>query len=572
MSRLTARFSFVLTDAQRFLILAVLIGVFTGVIVVCFHAAIELVEWGVHDAATSVVARVLLPAIGAALAALVVFQVPAAAGSGIVQTKSALYVSNGRIPFSAVPGKFIACVLSIGTGTPLGPEDPALLMGAGVASKLGSTFGLSRRSMRHIAPVGAAAGIAAAFNTPITGVLFVMEEVVAGWDAAVMGSIVLAAVSSVVTTRLFLGESPLFRVPEVAAIASPREVLLYVALGAASGLFATVYVRGVALLRYRLGAFRLPVGLAPLIAGLAIGGVGLAYPEILGTGYRAMDAALNAQYSWSTMATLAAAKLLVAGLAFAAGTPGGLFAPTLFLGVMLGGAFGGLAPAAAPLVMAPSQSTLALAGMAGVFAGVFRAPMTAVFMTFELSGTSASILPAMITSTLGFLIARQFHRQSILDLVAEHEGAVLPSARVGRAEEPLHVEDALRTDPATVAIIRAAESPAAVLSAMSDAATHVLVEWPRGTWAVAPAPAVTALVAAGTDVRGLSPEAGFVSVGVIYPDELLDVAIRLLARAPVVPVVSRVDEHELLGVVTVADVRQAYRFNDPQAAAPDPGA
>ncbi len=130
----------------------------------------------------------------------------------------------------------------------------------------------------------------------------------------------------------------------------------------------------------------------------------------------------------------------------------------------------------------------------------------------------------------------------------------------------------MRTDPATVAIIRAAESPAVVLSAMREAATHVLVEWPRGTWAVAPAPALMALVAAGTDVRGLSPEAGFVSVGVIYPDELLDVAIRLLARAPVVPVVSRVDEHELLGVVTVADVRQAYRFNDPQAAAPDPGA
>ena len=128
------------------------------------------------------------------------------------------------------------------------------------------------------------------------------------------------------------------------------------------------------------------------------------------------------------MALLAVAKLLVAALAFGSGTPGGLFAPTLFLGVMLGGTFAGSRRRCCP--SAGPQSTLVLAGMAGVFAGVFRAPMTAVFMAFELSGTSASIVPAMITSTLGYLTARQLHRTSLLDLVAEDEGAVLPSSRL----------------------------------------------------------------------------------------------------------------------------------------------
>jgi CIC family chloride channel protein len=484
--------------------------------------------------------------------------VPAAAGSGIVRTKSALYVSDGHIPLAAVPGKFVACVVSIGTGTPLGPEDPALLMGAGLASRLGSTFGLTRQTMRLIAPVGAAAGIAAAFNTPITGVLFVMEEVVAGWDAAVMGSIVLAAVSSVVTARMFLGENPLFRVPDVAGMASPVEALTYVALGVAAGLFATAYVRGAALLRYRLGAFQLPVAVGPLLAGLVVGGVGLIVPDVLGTGYRSMDAALNLQYAWETMAWLAAAKLLVAALAFAVGTPGGLFAPTLFLGVMLGGAFGGLAPDLWPT--APmSQSMLALAGMAGVFAGVFRAPMTAVFMTFELSGTSASILPAMVTSTLGFLIARQFQRTSILDLVAQHEGANLPSARLARADLPLHIEDVLQAPRSVVQIDgQRALSDALGAADIDETADPLLVHLPGRTWAVIPRQALEALAAEGAGATALVSHPALVRVAPAYPDELLDVALRMLARAPVVPVVSRLDDGRLLGVVTFDDVRRAY--------------
>ncbi len=542
-------------DARQFLLLAVLIGVCTGLLIVCFHAAIELVDWYVRDASVGPVARVLVPGLGAAVAALIVYLVPAGAGSGIVQTKSALFVSDGRIPFSAVPSKFAACVLSIGTGTPLGPEDPALLMGAGLASRLGSTFGLTRRTMRMIAPIGAAAGIASAFNTPITGVLFVMEEVVAGWDAAVMGSIVLAAVSSVVTTRMFLGESPLFRVPDVGAIASPQEVLAYVALGVACGLFATVYVRSATLLRYRAGAFRLPVAVGPLLAGFVVGGVGLLVPEVLGTGYRPMDAALNLQYTWETMAWLAAAKLLLAGLAFAVGTPGGLFAPTLFLGVMLGGTFGGLAPSLIPMVpTAPGMLTLA--GMAGVFAGVFRAPMTAVFMTFELSGTSASILPAMITSTLGFLIARQFQRTSILDLVAQHEGANLPSSRLARAEEPLHVEDVLRPASPTVAIVDGHRTVADVLKTVHPDATHVLVSLSDQDWGVGQRQSLEA-VADGAAIR-MADVTSLARVQPAHPDELLDVVLRLLARSPVVPVVSRLDDRHVLGVVTLDDVRQAY--------------
>jgi CIC family chloride channel protein len=542
-------------DTQRFLLLSVLIGLVAGLLIVCFHVSIDLVAWAAADWLRHPVLRVALPGAGALAAVLLLRRVlPAGRGSGIVQTKSALYELNGYIPVSAVPGKFAACTISIGTGAPLGPEDPALLMGAGVASTLGRFFRLSRRSMRHVAPIGAAAGIAAAFNTPITGVLFVMEEVVAAWDAAVLGSIVLAAASAVVTTRWFLGDTPLFRVPELPPLADPRELVVFVVLGVAAGLLATAYVRAVVGLRRRLGPqSRMPPMLGPFTAGCAVGLVGLWFPEVLGAGYRGMDAALHSQYPWTYLAILGVAKLGVAALAFGTGVPGGLFAPTLFLGVMLGGAVGGLAPQIVPVATSPAAAYV-LAGMGGVFAGVFRTPMSAVFMAFELSATHVVIVPAMITATLGFLVARILQRTPLLDIVAEDEGAVLPSARAQREEEPLRVEHALsHAVPELLPTSSVAEARAALEAAGSPVG---LVRLDGRGWAAFdgatddPSDARAAATRVAEVVHGPLP--------VTHPDEPLDAVLRLLARHPVLPVVSRLDPQRRLGAVTLADVHRAY--------------
>ena len=550
-------------ETQRFLVLSVLIGLVTGLLIVCFHVSIDLVSWLTTDAAIHPVLSVLMPAAGALAAFMLIRHVtPSAKGSGIVQTKSALYVSNGFIPAGAVPGKFVACSLSIGSGAPLGPEDPSLLMGASVASSLGRVFRLSKRSMRLIAPVGAAAGIAAAFNTPITGVLFVMEEVVAAWDAAVLGSIVLAAAAAVVTTRWFLGDTPLFAVPVLPPLADPRELVVYALLGVAAGLLSTGYVRAIVAFRQRLGPHSgVPPAVSLLIAGCVVGGVGLWLPEVLGAGYRGMGAALHSQYHWTGLAILGIAKLLLAALAFGAGMPGGLFAPTLFLGVMLGGTAGGIATEMAPFETS-SMTAYVLAGMGGVFAGVFRAPMTAVFMVFELSATHLVIVPAMITATLGFLVARMLQGRPLLAFVAEDEGADLPSAQAQREEEPLRVEQALRTDIPVLApdlpierareVIAAAHAPAALVRldgrgwAVYD---DTLVTEPR-SFESGPAGERTT-VAQSTTLRVLP---------VSHPDEPLDTVLRLLAHHKLVPVVSRLNPQELVGVVTLDDVHRAYGF------------
>jgi CIC family chloride channel protein len=198
----------VFREERFFLVLSVFIGIFSGLAVVCFRFAIEWCR--VHLLGSELIAspaRLLLaPSLAGLVIAVLVIQVfPGARGSGVNQTKAALYIYNGYIPFRTAIGKFMTAALAIGSGHSLGPEDPALQIGAGLASILGRRLHLPRERMRLIAPVGAAAGLAAAFNAPISAVLFVIEEVIGRWSAGILGSVVLSAVSSVVVMRWFLG-------------------------------------------------------------------------------------------------------------------------------------------------------------------------------------------------------------------------------------------------------------------------------------------------------------------------------------------------------------------------------
>lgn len=274
-----------LSEGNLFLFLAIMIGVFSGLAVVCFRITIEWIRLGLLGSALAPPHfRVLLvpAAVGLVVAFLVQRFFLGARGSGVNQTKAAVYVFDGYVPFRTVIGKFVTCALAIGSGQSLGPEDPSLQMGAGIASTLGRRLRLSRDKLRLLAPVGAAAGLAAAFNAPISAVLFVIEEVIGTWSAGALGAIVLAAVSSVVVMRWFLGSEPLFRVPEY-TLAHPAELLAYALLGVIGGLLSLAFTRIIAYFRPRLRAL---AGwthyFQPAIAGLLIGFVGLRVPQTMG--------------------------------------------------------------------------------------------------------------------------------------------------------------------------------------------------------------------------------------------------------------------------------------------------
>jgi chloride channel protein, CIC family len=491
-----------ISETQRFLLLALLIGIFAGLLVVLFHISIDFVSWTTLGALSGRFrfARLLSPAVGALGALFLVKKIfPKAQGSGVNQTKAAIYTSNGYVPSSTIVGKFLACALAIGTGNSLGPEDPSLQMGAGVASRLGRLFQLSRQNMRLIAPVGAAAGIAAAFNTPITGVLFVMEEVLADWSATTVGSILLAAVSAVVTMRLFLGNEPLFRIPAF-ELTHASELLVYWGIGVVGGVLSASFI--VLIERSKRRLEHLPpwtVYILPAAGGFLTGFVGLWFPEVMGAGYDAINSALHGQFTWQVLIYLALAKLLVTLLCFSAGTPGGMFAPALFIGGMLGGGFGGLAHRWWPYPAASAEAYM-LVGMGTFFAGVFRAPITSIFMVFEVSASYVIILPVMIANTTAYLLSRKLHETPFFKMLAEIEGVNLPSAEEKRNFQPLRVEDAMQP----------IASPMAVEPGMR-----------------------------------------------LFPDEPVDAALRLLAVRPRIQVVSRLTS-EVLGTLTLDDVHRAY--------------
>ncbi len=549
----------VLDEPQRFLLLSIVIGIFSGLVVVCFHISLELLNWiTVHPPEHSPqYVLALWPAVGGLAAyALVHFVVPTARGSSVNYTKAAVYASDGYISFRGVLGKFASCTLSIGTGNPMGPEDPSLQMGAGIASLLGRIFHLTRDHMRLIAPIGAAAGIGAAFNTPIAAVLFVMEEVVSAWNAGVLGSIVLASVSAVVVSRWFLGDSPLYTVPEIET-GTYAGLLAYAAIGAIGGTLSAVFttravqLRGIVLkLRERIRVF------LPALAGLLVGLAGLFAPEILGAGYQSVEGALHDRFPWESMLALAALKLALTAVCFSFGTPGGLFAPTLFVGAMLGGGLGVLAQTLMP-GSSGSVGAYVLVGIGAFFAGVFRAPMTSVFMVFELSASYTVILPVMIANTVAFFVARRLERRSVFELAGLQDGLDLPSADARRETPAMHVEDAMQRGRGRVA--EAGITVGQALDRLAESEEHaLLVELRYGTWRWIGERPVRRAAANGEGEAPLRDTQSLLPVVRTYPDMPLDQAMRKLAIYPVLPVTSRVNPNALVGTLTLGDVHGAY--------------
>jgi CIC family chloride channel protein len=553
-----------LRETQLFLLLAVIIGLYSGLAVVLFRIAIEgtkLLAFG-YAPTLPWTRVVLVPTIGGLVVAYLVIRFfPRVRGSGVNQTKAAVYIFDGYIPFSTVIGKFITCAIALGTGQSLGPEDPSLQMGAGIASALGRRLQLSRSKVRLIAPVGAAAGLAAAFNAPISAVLFVIEEVIGNWTAGVLGAIVLSAVSSVIVMRWFLGDEAMFGVPSYHLV-HPAELLAYAALGVIGGLSSLVFVKLIAFARPRLKALpRWTQYLQPAAAGLLIGIMGIWFPQVMGAGYNYIDQALHDQFVWQILAVLAAFKILSTSLSFVSGTPGGMFAPTLFIGAMLGGAVGGVEHHFFPWLTG-GVGAYALVGMGTLFAGFLRVPLTSVFMVLEVSGNYSIILPVMISNTIAYLISRQYQETSLFDLLSRQDGMELPSMEERREEVSLHVEDAMRAYQGTVLSV---EDPVqvAVTAADASAEVFVLVKDGRERWHGIRKDELHQWAPHMRQTDPLNDLLPQTNVPYLHPDQPLDDALRGLAAWPLLPVVSRADLSKLEGVVALPDVLRAYRAATP---------
>jgi len=547
-------------EERLFLILSVFIGLFSGLAVVCFRIAIDWsrIAWLGPVPQSNQLRLIIAPVLASLVVAVLVLHLfPAVRGSGVNQTKAALYIYNGYIPFRTGVGKFLTAALAIGAGHSLGPEDPSLQIGASLASGLGRYLRLSREKLRLLAPVGAAAGLAAAFNAPISAVLFVIEEVIGRWSAGILGSVVLSAISSVVVVRFFLGSEPLFRIPAVGLI-RPQELLAYAALGVIGGLAAIVFAKAIGFFRPRLKALpRWTQYFQPAIAGLLVGLIGyFGAPQVMGAGYGFMDQAMHDQFTWQMLAMLAGLKIISTTASFVSGTPGGMFAPTLFVGAMLGGAVGVVEHIFFP-TLTGSVATYALAGMGVLFAAFLRVPMTSVFMVLEVSGNYSIIIPVIVANTIAYVISRALQPTPIFDLLTRQDGLDLPSLEEQREESILRVEDAMQIAPLPVLEDNETVTEANQEAQGSRADLYLVRLRPTG-WTSVNQEMLSRLANEGKGEMTLGTALPTGRLPYLHPDLPLEMALRYVYQAPIVPVVSRADFGKLEGVISREDVLSKY--------------
>ncbi len=546
-------------EHHLFLALTVIIGVAAGLAAVLFSLAIDLTHHFFFGNQPTGLRLVAVPAGVSVITGILLARFfPGVRGSGIPQTEAAFHLNRGVIPGRVPVGKFLTGVLCVGSGHSMGREGPSVQIGAGLASFIGQRLHLSSARLQSLIPVAAAAALSAAFNTPVAAVIFSLEEIIGDMNASLIGSTVVASVAAVIVERSILGNEPLFRVPPYHLV-HPAELLAYGLLGIVGGGISLLFCKG--LLRARQQFLNMPPwtdALRPAIGGLMVGALFLVTPQVMGVGYEYVDQALNGGMVMRTMVILAAAKLVATVVSYASGNAGGIFAPSLYLGAMVGGATGMLVQQFAPFPTA-GVGAYALVGMGTLFAGIIRAPMTSVFMIFEITQDYQILVPLMVANLLSFMISRRFQPTPVYHALLEQDGVHLPSSTTRAPVGKWRVRDLMIREVSFL-------SPGATVAETWDLAKGMggncyLVGSPGALSGVVTRDGLEDAVRTG---RGGEPIAAcFVEHWPhVHLDQSLEVAMERFSQSPgLLPVVNRRNVAAVEGVVTLDSIMRFLTAN-----------
>ena len=551
------------------LITAVLVGLATGLGAIAFIWLIgvfrlfffEIVQgWFSHWLGRLVI--ILIPALGGLIAGpLITRFAREAKGHGVPEVMQALALRGGRIRPQVVVVKALASAACIGSGGSAGREGPIVQIGSALGSVVGQALHLSTERIRNLVACGAAAGIAAVFNAPIAGTIFAMEVILGEWTTTNFGSIVICAVTASIVSRQILGNHPAFAMPSYRLI-SPWELPLYALLGVLAALIAWLFVTTLYWFEDQFDNWRFSDTFKPAIGGLELGLLALFMPQVLGSGLEVVGEAMAGKMVWQTMVLLAFGKILATGFTLGSGNSGGVFAPSLFIGAMLGGAFGSAAHFLLPGLTAP-YGAYALVGMAALFAAATHAPITAIIIVFEMSGDYRLILPLMFATVVSTFISERLRQENIYTLKLVRRGIQIRSGRDVDVLQSVTVDEVMRTDLNTVA-------PDLTLEPLLDLLTrthhHGLPVQDRNgeIWGIVTITDVDRALAAGVPRSTTVADIGTPrkQMLVAYPDETVDAVLSRMSTRGLgrMPVVRRDKPNQLLGLVRRADIIRAYNL------------
>ena len=440
-------------------ILAVMVGLAAGLGAVGFRLLInffQTIAYGSPHELLEVVrtipwtVKVGIPAAGGLLVGpLVYFLAREAKGHGVPEVMEAVALKGGIIRKRVVLVKSVASAISISTGGSVGREGPIVQIGSAIGSTLGQVLNVSGDRMRALVGCGAAAGIAATFNAPIAGSMFALEVILGDFGLATFSPIVISSVVATAVSRYYLGDTPAFIVPAYQLV-SAWEFPIYLALGFFCAVVGVMFTKTLYRFEDLFDSFSFPEYLKPVIGGLILGVSGLFVPQILGVGYGAMDMALGQQLAWWLMLLLVGAKLLATSITIGSGGSGGVFAPSLYMGVMAGGFFGMVVHHLFPNVTA-SPGAYSIVGMGAVVSATTHGPLSAILILFEMTGSYEIILPLMFSCIIATIASGQMMKDSIYTLKLVRRGVDIREGKEINVLKSMQVKEVMNPDVETVA-------------------------------------------------------------------------------------------------------------------------
>jgi len=564
-------------------LLAVAIGLMAGLAAIGFRYAIDFVQrWGFGFGGEKVATlagalpgwrTLLVPLLGGlAVGILVHFFMPGRRPQGVADVIEANALRGGRMSLTDGLKAAVVSAVSIGSGASVGREGPVVHLGASLGAWASKRLHLGRTSSRTLLGCGVAAAVAASFNAPIAGTFFALEVVVGHYALTAFAPIVIASVIGTMVSRMHYGDFPAFILPDAPGVASFWEFPAFALLGCIAAMVAIMFMRVTFLTEDLLNKTPVPRWARPALGGLAIGAIALAFPQVLGVGYEATDAALSGLYPLWLLIALIVFKTAATGISLGCGFGGGVFSPSLFIGAMLGGTFGIIATQALP-EFSSGHGAYTIVGMGAVAGAVLGAPISTILMVFELTNDYAITIAVMIATSIASIITHQYQGHSFFTWQLARRGLTLKGGQdVGLLSE-IKVRDVMSLTYETVAI----ETPIATVRRRLQNASwgELFVTDPDGrlSGVIAFSDMQEAAFDTTHDVEWTARNVARSRPTVLAAEDDLDAALRAHGASGEVnlPVVDSRETLHLIGVAREPEIALAYQRALNQARAEEHG-